>query len=147
MLDLQVVRAAVKAYKAYSSTARPDPSTLSPTTHYLRLLSEQPLDDKASGSWADPHTSVFVLQQRALCMVREYAKHESDPDASAPQRVSRAVTEAFISSQVESFIHELPKQLPGKDAHILKDLLTLVSSFAAHAGGVIDRTCSTCLLR
>lgn len=60
-------------------------------------------------------------------MVREYAQHQSDPDATAPQRVARAVTEAFVAAQVEGFIHELPTQLPGKDAHVLKDLLTLVS--------------------
>ena len=41
LLDLQVVRAALKAYKKYSSAGRPDPSTLPPTARYLRLLAEQ----------------------------------------------------------------------------------------------------------
>ncbi|EKM52427.1 uncharacterized protein PHACADRAFT_260805 [Phanerochaete carnosa HHB-10118-sp] len=125
VLDLQVVRAAVKAYKRYASAPHSDPSTLPPTARYLRLLSEQSAADKATAGWTDPHTSVHLLEQRAAHMIREYAKHENDLDASAPQRVSRAATEAFVAVQVESFIQELPSQLPDKDAHILKDLLTL----------------------
>lgn len=128
VLDLQVVRAAVKAYKRYVSTNIPDPATLSPSTSYLRLLSVKSEDAEISGGWADPHTSVYLLEQRAVHMVLEYAAHEGDPDASAPQRVSRAVTEAFVAAQVEGFIHELPSQLPGDSAHVVKDLLTLVSA-------------------
>ena len=128
LLDLQVVRAALKAYKKYSSAGRPDPSTLPPTARYLRLLSEQSVADKATGGWADPHTSVYLLELRAVHMIREFAKHEADPDASAPQRMSRAATEAFVAVQVEAFIKELASELPGKDAHILADLLNLVGS-------------------
>jgi acyl-CoA oxidase len=133
VLDLQVVRAAAKAYKRYTSAAKPDPSILSPMTNYLRLLSQLPLADNTFGGWADPHTSVYLLEQRAIHMVREYAQHQDDPDASAPQRVARAVTEAFVVAQVEGIIHELPSQLPGKDAHVFKDLLTLVSGQFHHS--------------
>ena len=128
VLDLQVVRAAVKAYKRYVSSAIPDPSTLSPSTVYLRLLHTAQRDDVALGGWTDPRTAVHLLELRALFMVREYAKNEADPDASAPQRVSRAVSEAFVAAQVEAFFQGLCSQLPNKDADIIKDLLTLVSN-------------------
>ena len=127
ILDLQVVRAAVKAFKRYTSATKPNPSTLSPTTTYLRLISQQSPADATAGEWADPRCSVYLLEQRALNMVREYAQHESDSDATAPQRVARAATEAFVAAQLETFIHDLPSQLSGKNAHAVKDLLTLVS--------------------
>ena len=60
-------------------------------------------------------------------MVRNYVQNEADPHASAAQRVSRAVTEAFVATQVATFIQDLPLHLSGKEAHIVKDLLTLVS--------------------
>lgn len=128
VLDLQVVRAAVKAFKRYATSNAPDPSALSPTTQYLRMLSEPSSAAISAALWADPHTSVYLLEQRALAMVRSYVRNESDPDAGEPQRVARAVTEAFVAAQVQEFIRELPSQLPGKDAHVLKDLLTLVSA-------------------
>lgn len=122
-----MVRAAVKAYKRYASALNPDPSTLSPSTSYLRLLGTALRDDVTFGAWADPHTSIHLLELRAVWMVHNYAKHEDAPDASAPQRVSRAVSDAFVAAQVEMFIHELPSQMPDKDARVIKGLLTLVS--------------------
>ena len=127
VLDLQVVRAAVKAFKRYASAAKPDPSTLPPSSRYLRLLYPSSRDNVASGDWADPRRSVNLLELRAVHMVRDYVKNEADPDASAAQRVSRAVTEAFVAAQVATFIQTLPTHLPGKEAQIVKDLLTLVS--------------------
>lgn len=125
VLDLQVVRAAVKAFKRYASAAKPDPATLSPSSRYLRLLYPTSRDDVASGEWADPHRSVNLLELRAVHMVRDYVKNETDPDASAAQRVSRAVTEAFVAAQAATFIQDLPSHLPGKEVYVVKDLLTL----------------------
>ena len=129
MLDGQVVRAAVKAYKNHLSTTTtttPEP-TVSPFTRFLRRASE---DRGAASSpspvWHDPHAIVALLERRALCVVRSYVAHESDPDASAANRVARAVTEAFVAAQVEGFVRSLPSQLPGQEAHVVCDLLLLV---------------------
>ena len=64
----------------------------------------------------------------ALALVQSRALHENDADASAGQRVSRAVTEAFVSEQLEGFINGLQDELPGKNAAVVRNLLHLVSS-------------------
>lgn len=127
VLDYQVVRAALKAFKTFSSNKTPSLSTLSPFTRFLRHLSGKP-DPSQPLSWHDPHTAVTLLEQRALCAVRNQAIREADPDASAAQRVARAVTEAFVAGQVEGFIHNVPSQLAGQEAHAVGDVLLLVCS-------------------
>lgn len=141
ILDFQVVRAAVKAFKAYSSSKVPEVSQSSPFTRFLRHQSKytgsqgssgsssQPDNSDISFSWHDPHTAVYLLEQRALSAVRDYAKYEDEPDADAAQRVAKAVTEAFVAAQVEKFICDVPGQLPGQDAHVVADLLLLVRLF------------------
>lgn len=125
MLDFQVVRAAVKAFKSFSSASGPSAALLSPFTRFLRHASQQSTPPSPL-SWHDPGVAVTLLERRALCAVRHYATHEADPDASAAQRVARAVTEAFVAAQVESFVHTVPSQLPGEEAHVLTDVLLLV---------------------
>ncbi|KAI0698287.1 peroxisomal oxidase [Cytidiella melzeri] len=135
ILDLQVLRAAVKAFNAYSSsitTARSRTpysesavsSLLSPFTRFLRHLSDSsPLQPN---DWYEPHVVVELLERRALCAVREYVRHSNDPDAGAAQRVAKAVTEAFVAAQVESLIQDVPSQLTGREeARVVVDLLVL----------------------
>lgn len=136
LLDLQVIRAAVKAYDRFSTTK--DISELSPSTKYLRALTDTtplpvatpsttPLSAwTAVGPWADPQTAVRVLELRGAYVARDYAKHVGDADASAAQRVSKAVTEAFVAGQIGSYMGELRKQLPTREAGVIRDLLTLV---------------------
>ena len=64
--------------------------------------------------------------RRAACMVRERATHAADPDASMEQRVSRAVTDAFVAAQVGDIIDGLDDSISGKEAAILRKLYTLV---------------------
>ena len=132
MLDLQVVRATVKAFRRVNSAAehgtQGNPS-LTPTTAYLHhLLCGAQKGRTTSLSWRDTHACVELLEQRAIAVVRERAQHELDADASADQRVSRAVTEAFVAEQVEKFISGLQSDLSGREAAIIGDVLHLVRS-------------------
>jgi len=124
ILDFQVVRAALKAFKAHSSTQSPSVHTLSPFTRFLQHISENSPYLQPT-SWHEPHNAVRILEKRALYIVRDHARHEHNPDASAAQRVARAVTEAFVAAQVEQFIQDVPSQLPGTEAHAVADLLLL----------------------
>lgn len=57
-------------------------------------------------------------------MVNELAQHQKDADASANQRVSKAVTDAFVAAQVGQMIQEL--QFADKDKQTVGDLYRLV---------------------
>ena len=83
--------------------------------------------------WGNPRRVVELLERRAACMVRERAKYDADPDASMEQRVSRAVTDAFVAAQVGDIIDGLDDSISGKEAAVLRKLYTLV--------------CAACLLR
>ncbi|CAL1698461.1 unnamed protein product [Somion occarium] len=126
VLDQQVTRAAVKAYKNFVSSKSPSESLLSPSSLYLRLLLKDDTNAlTALISWTNPRDLVDLLERRALCLVQHHVEHINDADASADQRVSRAVTESFAAAQVLVFIKELPAALAATDASIITDLLTL----------------------
>ena len=126
VLDGQVVRAALKAFARFTSEKSGD---LGPNEAYLRRLggAEGPTNAKA-GEWGNPQTAIELLERRAACMVRERAKHASDPDASSDRRVARAVTDAFVAAQVGEIIRGLEQSVGGKEAAILRKLYTLVST-------------------
>ncbi|KAF7796497.1 hypothetical protein EIP86_007675 [Pleurotus ostreatoroseus] len=126
LLDQQVVRAALKTYKRITSSQKERNITalLSPSTAYLRLLAK-PVPPFSQDSWGNTHACVLLLEHRALALVRSRALHENDADASADQRVSRAVTEAFVAEQLEGFINGLRDELPGKNASVVRNLLHL----------------------
>lgn len=63
-------------------------------------------------------------------MVNEHAQNVADQDASVNQRVSKAVTEAFVAVQVRSIIKNLA--LPEKDTTVLRALYTLVRPGSFH---------------
>lgn len=127
VLDQQVVRAALKSYNNLISAKYPL-KMLSPSSNYLRLLLKpsQPLQPLTDSSWKDPTVAILLLEWRAAVIVKEFAKHANDPDASANQRVSKAVTEAFVAVQVGLMIQEL--QLAETENCVIRDLYLLVSA-------------------
>lgn len=127
VLDQQVVRAALKSFRSLFSSQSPSASTLSPFSYYLRLLlepSSQP-PDLSESSWKDPATSILLLEWRAAFLVRAHSQTADEPDASVNQRVSKAVTEAFVASQVDKTIASL--SLPARSAQPVHALYLLVS--------------------
>lgn len=130
MLDQQVTRAALKSYKALRSSSAPAESQLSSFTRFLRVFipghahSQLP---SFNAPWDDSHSAILLLEWRAALSVRAYANHQQDPDASIDHRVSKAVTEAFVASQIGEMMHKLDEALPSAAAHIPKRVFTLVS--------------------
>ncbi|KAF8064384.1 peroxisomal oxidase [Lyophyllum atratum] len=124
VLDQQVVRAALKSYKALFSSADPSAFSLSPSSRYLRLLlpSNQP-PTVTDASWQDPAFAIDLLEWRAALLVQEHAQTFEISDASVNQRVSKAVTEAFIAVQVGEIIANLV--LPAPTREVVRSLYTL----------------------
>ncbi|KAG5650389.1 hypothetical protein H0H81_012401 [Sphagnurus paluster] len=133
VLDQQVVRAALKSYKNLFSSSTPSAASLSPSSYYLRLLlpGSQPPQLKDS-SWKDATFAINILEWRAAVLVREHAKTFSQPDASVNQRVSKAVTEAFIAGQVGQIMDNL--SLPIGTSNVLRSLYTLYLLTVVEAG-------------
>ena len=78
-------------------------------------------------------TSILLLEWRAAVLVREHSQTVAEPDATVNQRVSKAVTEAFVAAQVGEIITSL--SLSASSAHTVRTLYMLVSrcSFGIHA--------------
>ncbi|KAJ7153025.1 peroxisomal oxidase [Mycena crocata] len=136
VLDGQVLRAALKAFRGLFATS-PPPSTasLSPTSHYLRLLLDRTLvpPELSAASWTQPTTAILLLEWRAALLVHEAAQTIGAPDATATQRVSRAVTEAFVGVRVGELIDALGTGLKPREAAVVRKvyilyLLTTVES-------------------
>lgn len=127
VLDQQVVRAALKSFKAFFSSQTPSASSLSPSSYYLRLLIQPatPPPELTEVSWDDPSTAALLLEWRAALMVSEHAQTFTEPDANVNQRVSKAVTEAFIGSQVLDIMRNL--SLTGNDGQVVSSLYLLAS--------------------
>ncbi|TFK85181.1 acyl-CoA oxidase [Polyporus arcularius HHB13444] len=132
VLDQQVVRAALKAFDALVAKKTRNVDELTPSTVYLRHLASS--SSPSSPSWDDPQNVVSLLEKRAAAMVQERAKHLQDPDASADQRVSRAVTDAFVAAQVCEFIKSLRETVGGKEAVVLSKLYNLHLLTTAESG-------------
>ncbi|KAJ7493615.1 peroxisomal oxidase [Mycena latifolia] len=136
VLDGQVLRAALKAFRAlFTTTPPPSTSSLSPTSYYLRLLLDKNLvpPELSAESWTQPATAILLLEWRAALLVHEIAQTIEAPDATATQRVSRAVTEAFVAARVGEMIDALGTALKQREAEVVKQvyilyLLTTVES-------------------
>lgn len=130
MLDQQVVRAALKTYKTLFSSKPPSLSSLSPSSAYLRYLVDTPTLPPltAADTWRNAHTAVLLLELRAALVVHEHARNvgTGDTDASANQRVSRAVTEAFVAVQVQGMIESLASVGP-REREVVGKVFLLVS--------------------
>ncbi|KDR78247.1 hypothetical protein GALMADRAFT_224622 [Galerina marginata CBS 339.88] len=116
VLDQQVVRAALKSYRGLFSSKPPAVTSLSPSSHYLRFLINPPTvpSSFSDQDWKNPATSILLLELRAALIVNELAQNAETPDASVNQRVSKAVTEAFVAAEVGGMIQSLSK-MPERD--------------------------------
>ncbi|KAI0772371.1 peroxisomal oxidase [Trametes elegans] len=128
VLDQQVVRAALKAHDALAARGV---AGLTPSSAYLRLLIAPdglvPLRAGAGEHWREPRTAVLLLERRAAALVRERAAHRDGPDASADQRVARAVTDAFVAVQVREIVEALAGggTVGGREAEQLRKVYVL----------------------
>lgn len=127
MLDGQVVRAALKSYNLLAS-AKDRP--LGSHSNYLRLLGGEQLNRPAISPtmWQNHAAIIHLLEWRAALAVQSAAQNLHHPDAGINHRLSKAVTEAFVATQVGSMISDL-KQLPRNEARALGDLYHLVRSY------------------
>lgn len=149
MLDQQVVRAALKAYKRFSE--QPSDDLLSPSSHYLRHLNAGTIlvsQAISENSWRDPATSILLLERRAALMVQDYAKSQTLKssgmkidgqselgDANVNHRLSRAITESFVGVEVGKVIASLGnQQLNKRDNIALGKLFLLVRFFHVFRG-------------
>ncbi|KAJ8495479.1 hypothetical protein ONZ45_g12848 [Pleurotus djamor] len=125
VLDKQVIRAALKTFGSLPSLT--DPSTLPPSSAYLRLLKTNSSSPPSASNWAIPETCIIYLEWRAALIVQELARSSKDPDASMFQRVSKAVTEAYVAKCVGDMIKGLgrPETLRGRCAQVVGKLYHL----------------------
>ncbi|KAJ7873471.1 peroxisomal oxidase [Mycena olivaceomarginata] len=122
VLDGQVLRAALKAFRGIFASSPPaTASSLSPTSKYLRLLLDKELvpPELSAASWSQPATAILLLEWRAALIVHESAHTLAQPDATATQRASRAVTEAFVAARVGELIDALGAALPLREASVV----------------------------
>ena len=82
--------------------------------------------------FADPNTSILLLELRAALIVQDHVRNlaTGDVDASVNQRVSKAVTEAFVAVQVAEMMKGLEDVgIKGNDAVVIKKVYLLVGHF------------------
>jgi acyl-CoA oxidase len=128
-----VLRAALKAFRGIFTSSPPaTASSLSPTSKYLRLLLDKELvpPELSAASWSQSATAILLLEWRAALIVHESAQTLAQPDATATQRVSRAVTEAFVAVRVGELIDALGAALPPREASVVGKVYLLVSFFS-----------------
>ncbi|KAJ6543324.1 peroxisomal oxidase [Mycena sp. CBHHK59/15] len=128
VLDQQVLRAVLNSFRGlFTSKPSPTSASLSPSSYYLRLLLDTKLvpPELNEASWEQPVTPILLLEWRAALLVHEIAQTIADPDATATQRVSRAVTEAFVAARVGEMIEALGATLKPGEALAVKKLCTL----------------------
>ncbi|KAJ7769564.1 peroxisomal oxidase [Mycena maculata] len=136
VLDQQILRAALKAFRGlFNQTPGPSVDSLSPTSYYLRLLLDNKLlpPELSPESWTTPTTAILLLEWRAALLVHEMAQTIGAPDATVTQRVSRAVTEAFVAARVGEMIEALGATLRPRETEVVRKvyilyLLTTVES-------------------
>ena len=142
-MDQQVVRSALKSYHNLFSSSPPSLSSLSPSSNYLRLLLTPPAlgVSLSTQDFTDPNTSTHLLELRAALIVQDHVKNlaTGDIDASVNQRVSKAVTEAFVSVQVAGIIKGLVDAgVKGNNASIVKKVYLLVGRLSVPFCFVLD---------
>lgn len=120
-----MARAAIKAYNAFRSKPGSG-SALSPSTRYLRSLSDAQ-STVSPAPWTNTKALVSLLERRAAHVVQHLAQHVENPDAGANQRVSRAVTEAFVAAETSNSVDTIQALLAKTESDPLVDLLILVS--------------------
>lgn len=124
VLDQQVVRAALKALEASRNKSAVTDHIPSPFNAYLLRLQTRGIEHP---TWSNWRTSVALLELRAAKMVEDrfMAEKSGNVDASFNQRISRAVTEAYVAAQIGEMIETLP--FGGYSAVTMESLQRLVS--------------------
>lgn len=127
VLDGQVVRAALKSCNLLAST--PD-RPLGLHSNYLRFLRAGQFSRPVISTWMwqDHAAIIHLLEWRAALAVESAAKNLDHPDAGINQRLSKAITEAFVATQVGALVSDL-NQVPRNEASALGDLYLLVRSY------------------
>ncbi|KAI6017882.1 acyl-CoA dehydrogenase/oxidase C-terminal [Pisolithus marmoratus] len=122
VLDGQVVRAAMKAYQASISTPA---SPLAAHLSYIRLLKgEHPKPVVDTTIWQNSNAIIYLLEWRAALVLKEFVRTLDELDASANQRLSKAVTDAFIAVRIGEMITGLD-MLPRQEGDIIRALYHL----------------------
>ena len=125
VLDRQVVRGSLKAYRNFFSSAPPSIGSLSPFFSFLRhLVDPSPPFPISKYDWRIPGISIYLLGLRAALVVQNYADDSGNSDTAVNQRVANAVTKAFVATQVGNMIQDLEH---GIDGETVEKLLLLVS--------------------
>jgi len=122
VLDQQVVRASLKAHRQLFSLSKPSINSLAPFSFHLIHLIHRPAESNhpiSKDDWQNPTVSVTLLERRAALMVHDHARKARTPDASANQRLSNAVTQAFVAKRIEDIIGDL-RELFEKDREVVK---------------------------
>jgi acyl-CoA oxidase len=129
VLDQQVVRAALKSHRSLFSSKPPAVASLTPSSAYLRHLVNPPTIPRSFSDkdWRNPATSILLLELRAALIVHEHARNASETDASANQRISKAVTESFVAAKVGEMINSLSSSVPTRDGVPVAKVFLLVS--------------------
>lgn len=133
VLDLQIVRGALKAYRSlqtfgFSAEAV---ARLPPSASYLQFVaaeSSQPIEP----DWANPNQVVNLLERRAAAMVQNRVD-ERNIDASMDNRVSKAVIDAYLAVRVSTLIEDAQRVLPARDAVVVFKLYVLVRGVSCSA--------------
>ncbi|KAG8221682.1 acyl-CoA dehydrogenase/oxidase C-terminal [Butyriboletus roseoflavus] len=123
VLDGQVVRAALKSYNLLVSTpGRP----LGVHSNYLRLLGgvSRARPVISITMWQDHAAIIHLLEWRAALAVQSAAQNLNHPDAGINHRLSKAITDAFVATQVGDMVAALD-QLPHNERCALRDLYLL----------------------
>ncbi|KAL0578791.1 hypothetical protein V5O48_003203 [Marasmius crinis-equi] len=140
VLDQQVVRAALRTFTTLISCAKTQSQdklneladSLPPSSIYLKRLlpgpdkrpSEPPVLSEAS--WADPGVLISLLEWRAALLVHEVAQTTDALEATIYQRVSKAVTEAFVAGRVGEMLVLLnEREIGPKDKEVVKRVYIL----------------------
>jgi acyl-CoA oxidase len=79
---------------------------------------------------------LLLLEWRAALIVQDLARNQNKPDTSANQRVSKAVSEAFVAAQVVQMIQEL--NLVDEDRRVVGELYRLVSNMIFVGGRCVQ---------
>ena len=125
-MDLQIVRTALKSLRDFKNNGE-SLSKLTPFSSYLRFLNDDSpvaVLDRDISVWSEPLSCINLLQWRAARLVGTYQENAQVPDPMINQRVSRAVSEAFVADQVKDILANM--SLKGRERQALTSLLMLV---------------------
>ncbi|KAH9929407.1 acyl-CoA oxidase [Fomitopsis serialis] len=135
VLDLQIVRGALKTYKTLQSSgfSANAAAKLPPSSAYMRSLLPEFATEVSEPDWTSPRQVVGLLERRAAAMVKNRADTK-DVDPSMDNRVSKAVVDAYLGAQVRGLVENLRDVLPSREASVVGKLCTLTLLALAESG-------------